>query len=165
MDPEFLIQDSQYPSFGHRKDYPLDSGWLRERQEISTNRIQSRQILITENPAPGVPEPQLTSKNAMTESSDKIMNKHIRVRSRQWEMIVQAAKGTTLTANQLVIELAIEALERRRIFSPEAEIRVARSSLFTAQAIARDLTTAGKDKDVQEIRDFISTIVPEPETD
>lgn len=101
----------------------------------------------------------------MTESSEKIMNKHIRVRPGQWEMIEQAAEGTTLTANQLVIELAIEALERRRMFSPEAEIRVARSSLFTAQAIARDLTTAGKDKDVQEIRDFISTIVPEPETD
>lgn len=97
----------------------------------------------------------------MTESSDKIMNKHIRVRSGQWEMIEQAAEGTALTANQLVIELAIEALERRRMFSPEAEIRVARSSLFTAQAIARDLIAAGKEKDVQSIREFISTIVPD----
>ena len=101
----------------------------------------------------------------MTESSDKIMNKHIRVRPRQWEMIVQAAEGTTLTANQLVIELAIEALERRSMFSPEAEIRVARSSLFTAQAIAQDLIAAGKETDVQSIRKFISTIVPEPGTD
>ena len=32
------------------------------------------------------------------------------------------------------------------MFSPEAEIRVARSSLFTAQAIARDLIATGKTK-------------------
>lgn len=80
-------------------------------------------------------------------------------------MIVQAAEGTALTANQLVIELAIEALKRRRMFSPEAEIRVARSSLFTAQSIARGLIAAGKEKEIQEIREFISTIVPEPDTD
>lgn len=49
--------------------------------------------------------------------------------------------------------------------STEAAIRVARASLFTAQAIVRDLNAAGKEKDVQSIREFISTIVPEPNTD
>ena len=101
----------------------------------------------------------------MKESSEKIMNKHIRVRPEQWGMIVQAAEGTALTANQLVIELAIEALNRRKMFSPEAEIRVVRSSLFTAQAIARDMVAAGRKDEVEEIRAFISTIVPEPGTD
>ena len=100
----------------------------------------------------------------MSDSTEKIVNKHIRVRPGQWELIEQAAAGTALTANQLVIELAIEALERRRMFSPEAEIRVARASLFTAQAIARDLIATGKEKDIQEIRDFISTIVPNPDS-
>ena len=97
----------------------------------------------------------------MSDSPEKIVNKHIRVRTRQWELIEQAAAGTALTANQLVIELAVEALERRKMFSHEAEIRVARASLFTAQAIARDLITTGKEKEIQEIRDFISTIVPD----
>ena len=95
------------------------------------------------------------------DSTEKILKKSLRVRPGQWEMIEQAAEGTALTANQLVIELAIEALERRRMFSPEAEIRVARTSLFTAQAIARDLIASGREKEVGEIRDFISTIVPD----
>ncbi len=60
---------------------------------------------------------------------------------------------------------AFKALERRGMFSPEVEIRVARASLFTAQAIAWDLVAIGKEKDIQEIREFISTIVPGLDTD
>lgn len=104
-------------------------------------------------------------KKTMTDSTEKTVKKTLRVRPGQWELIEQAARETRLTANQLVMELALEALERRRMFGPEAEIRVARASLFTAQAIARDLIAAGKERDVQEIREFISTIVPEPESD
>ena len=103
----------------------------------------------------------------MTESTDNIektVKKTLRVRPEQWESIERAARGTRSTANQLVMELAMEALERRRMFSPEAEIRVARASLFAAQALARDLISAGREKDIQEIREFISTIVPEPGT-
>ena len=61
----------------------------------------------------------------MTEPPENIVNKHIRVRPGQWEMIERAAEGTALTANRLVIELAVEALERLRMFSPEAEMYVA----------------------------------------
>ena len=43
-------------------------------------------------------------------------------------------------------------------------MRVARASLFTAQAIALDLIAAGREKEVQEIREFISTIVPDIDT-
>ena len=110
------------------------------------------------------PEPP-KQKKAMTDSIEKTIKKTLRVLPEQWELIEQAARETRLTANQMVMELALEALERRRMFSPEAEIRIARSSLFTAQAIARDFIAAGKEKDVQEIRAFISTIVPEPDTD
>ena len=99
----------------------------------------------------------------MADSTEKTVNKHIRVRHEQWERIEEAAQGSSLTANQLVIELAIEALDRREWPNTEAEIRVARASLFTAQAIARDLIAAGREGEVQEIRDFISTIVPDPD--
>ena len=65
--------------------------------------------------------------------------------------------------NQLVIELAIEALDRRQWPESETEIRVARASLFSAQALARGLIADGREQEVQEIRSFISTIVPDPD--
>ena len=61
----------------------------------------------------------------MTDSTEKIVNKHIQVRPKQWELIEQAAEQNNLTTNQLVIELTIESLKRRRMFSHGAEIRVA----------------------------------------
>ena len=99
----------------------------------------------------------------MTDATEKTVNKHIRVRPEQWERVEEAAQAGALTANQLVMELAIEALDRREWPKTEAEIRVARASLFTAQAVARDLIAAGREKEVQEIREFISTIVPDPD--
>ena len=100
----------------------------------------------------------------MAKSTDKTLSKHIRVTPEQWERIEQASQGAALTANQLVVELAIEALDRREWPGTEAEIKVARASLFAAQALARGLIADGREHEVQEIRDFISTIVPDPET-
>ena len=99
----------------------------------------------------------------MADSTEKIVIKNIRVLPQQWERIERAAEGSALTANQLLMELAIEALDRRERPQTVAEIRVARASLFAAQAIARDLIGAGREKEVEEIRDFISTIVPDPD--
>ena len=45
----------------------------------------------------------------------------------------------------------------------ERLFKVARASLFAAQAIARDLIADGRKEEVQQIREFISTIVPNPE--
>lgn len=55
----------------------------------------------------------------------------------------------------------MDALDRGEWPRTEAEIRVARASLFTAQAIARDLIATGREKEFEEIRSFISTIVPD----
>ena len=55
----------------------------------------------------------------------------------------------------------MEALGRRQSLGPEAELRVARASLFAAQAIARRLIADGREQEVQEIREFISSIVPD----
>ena len=97
----------------------------------------------------------------MADPTEKTINKHIRVRPEQWDRIERASLGTALTANQLVIELAIEALDRRDWPSTEAEIKVARASLFAAQALARGLVADGREDEVEDIRDYISTIVPE----
>ena len=99
----------------------------------------------------------------MTNSTPATLDKHIRVLPEQWERIERAAQGTVLTANQLVIQLAIEALDAREWPRTDAETRVARASLFAAQALARGLIADGREHEVEEIRDFISTIVPEPD--
>ena len=99
----------------------------------------------------------------MADSTDRTLSKHIRVLPGQWERIERASQGTALTANQLVVELAIEALNGREWPGSETEIRVARASLFSAQALARGLIADGREQEVQEIRAFISTIVPDPD--
>ena len=90
------------------------------------------------------------------------LQKNIRVTPAQWDRIEKAAKDRGVSANQLVVELAMEALHRREWPASETEIRVARASLFAAQALARNLIADGREPEVQEIRDFISTIVPDP---
>ena len=101
----------------------------------------------------------------MADSTDKTLSKHVRVSPEQWERIERASQGTALTANQLVVELAIEALDRREWPGTEAEIKVARASLFSAQALARGLIADGREREVQEIREFISGIVPDPDAE
>ncbi len=99
----------------------------------------------------------------MTKSPDGSLHKHIRVSRAQWERLEQAAQGTPWSPNQVLVELAMEALDRRLWPATETEIKVARASLFAAQAIARRLIADGREQEVQEIRDFISTIVPDPD--
>jgi len=89
--------------------------------------------------------------------------RNIRFTAEQWERIENAARERDVSPNQLVADLALEALDRREWPRTEAEIRVARASLFAAQALARSLIADGRDSEVQEIRDFISRIVPDPD--
>ena len=96
----------------------------------------------------------------MTKLPDGSLHKHIRVSREQWERLERAAQGTPHSPNQVLVELAMEALDRRQWPATETEIKVARASLFAAQAIARRLIADGREEEVQEIRDFISTIVP-----
>ena len=99
----------------------------------------------------------------MADSREKALHKHVRIAPEQWEQLERAAQGTPHSPNQILVELAMEALDRRAWPATEVEMRVARAALFTAQAVALDLIAAGRDKEVQEIRDFISTIVPDPD--
>ena len=92
------------------------------------------------------------------------IQKNIRVTPKQWDRIENAAQERDVSPNQLIVNLVMDALDRSEWPSTEAEIRVARASLFTAQVMARDLIASGKEKDIQEIRDYISTIVPDAST-
>ena len=99
----------------------------------------------------------------MMKPPDRALHKHIRILPEQWQRVEQAAAGTVYSTNQLLVELAMEALDRRESLDADAELRIARASLFAAQAIARRLIADGREEEVQEIRDFISTIVPDPD--
>ena len=87
------------------------------------------------------------------------LQKNIRFTSEQWERIENAARERGVSPNRLVIDLAIEALDRHEWPATETEIAVARASLFAAQALARRLIADGREHEVQGIREFISTIV------
>ena len=57
----------------------------------------------------------------------------------------------------------MEALDRREWPATETEVKVARASLFAAQALARGLIADGCERDVQGNRDCISSVVPDPD--
>ncbi len=95
------------------------------------------------------------------------IQKNIRVTPEQWNRIEKTARERGISPNRLIVDLVMEALDHGEWPRTEAEIRVARAYLFTAQAIARDRIAAGRKADIEAIRSFVSTIVPDvrPYTD
>ncbi len=91
----------------------------------------------------------------------KTLQKNIRIKSEQWDRIEAVATKQGVTANQLLVELAMEAIDRREWPRTELEIRMLRSCMFTAQAIARDMIAAGREDEVEAIRQNISAAAPE----
>ena len=57
--------------------------------------------------------------------------------------------------------LAMEALDRHEWPRTELEIQLLRSTLFTAQATARDMIADGREHEFDEIRREISRISPD----
>lgn len=95
----------------------------------------------------------------------RTLQKNIRVLPEQWDRIESAARERDMTANQLLVELAMEALDRREWPQTDLEILLLRSCLFTAQAIARDMIAAGREDEVKEIQQAISTVAPAVQKD
>ena len=63
--------------------------------------------------------------------------------ARAMEAYRNTARNRDVSANRLMVELAVEALDRREWPRTQTEIRIARASLFAAQVLARDLISAG----------------------
>ncbi len=78
----------------------------------------------------------------------------------QWERIENAARGTMRTPNEIVIDLAQEALDRREWARTEAEIHLLRSAMFSAQAVIRDMEKAGRHDEIEAISRTISQVAP-----
>ena len=91
----------------------------------------------------------------------KTLNKHIRVDEQHWRRIEDAANRRGLSPSRLMIESTLEAIDRPEWPRTRAEVQVARASLFAAQAIARDMMAAGRKKEVQELHQGVSVIIPD----
>lgn len=88
----------------------------------------------------------------------RTVQKNIRVSPEQWERIEIAAADSYLTANQL----ALEALGRREWPWTEHEFRLLRASMFTEQAVARNMIAAGRNDEVVHIRRSSFAVAPDP---
>ncbi|MDE0006156.1 MAG: hypothetical protein OXQ29_25990 [Rhodospirillaceae bacterium] len=91
----------------------------------------------------------------------KTISKTVRVTDEQWNRIENAVVDSKQSPNHLLVELAMEALDRRESPRSELEIQILRSTLFTAQAMARNMIAEGREDEVEEIRQEISQFAPE----
>ena len=89
------------------------------------------------------------------------IQKNIRVTPEQWKRIENEAEKREMSPNRLVVELVMEALDRREWPRTEAEIHLLRSAMFTAQAIIRDMERAGREEEIEQISKNISEVAPE----
>ena len=67
----------------------------------------------------------------------KTLSKTVRVTETQWNRVENAARKRNESPNHLLVKLAMEALDRLEWPRTELEIQLLRSTLFTAQAMAR----------------------------
>ena len=88
------------------------------------------------------------------------ISKHIRIDEELWQRLEAAAGEEAVSANRLLAELAERWLESREWPQSEVQVRVARASLFAAQAIALDMVAAGRKTEVDQILEHVATIVP-----
>ena len=89
------------------------------------------------------------------------IQKNIRVTPEQWKRVEKEAERRGISPNRLVVDLAMEALERREWPRTEAEIHLLRSAMFAAQAIIRDMEAAGREVEIEQISKNISEVAPE----
>ena len=93
----------------------------------------------------------------------KTIGRHIRIGEDHWRRIEALADARNASPNRLLVELAVEALDRREWPRTELEVQLLRSAMFAAQALARTMIADGRAEEVERIRRGISEIVPAPE--
>jgi len=89
------------------------------------------------------------------------IQKNVRFTPGQWKRIEKEAEKREKSPNRLVVELAMEAIERREWPRTEAEIHLLRSAMLTAQVIVRDMERDGREDEIEEIGRNISQVAPE----
>ena len=89
------------------------------------------------------------------------LQKNIRVTPEQWIRVEKGAEKRGVSPNRLVVELAMEGLERKEWPRTEAEIHLLRSAMFAAQAIIRDMERTGREDEIEQISRNITEVAPE----
>ncbi len=107
------------------------------------------------------PESRKIFKKGAAKRMAQTAQKNIRFTSEQWKHVEKEAERREMSPNRLVVELAMEALERREWPRTEAEIHLLRSAMFTAQAIIRDMERDGREEEIEQISRNISEVAPE----
>lgn len=92
----------------------------------------------------------------------KTLARHIRIDERHWRRVESLVNERGATPNQLLVELAVDVLDRREWPQNPLHIQMHRSCLLTAQAVAPDMIAAGRGEEVEAIRSEISRLVPDP---
>lgn len=100
----------------------------------------------------------------MTKSADRALHKRNRILPEQWQHLGRAAQRTVFSANQRLVDPTREELDRCASLDAGAGGRVARTSLFATQAIACKLIAERCKNEVRETRDFMSAIMPNPDS-
>ena len=90
----------------------------------------------------------------------RTLSKHIRIQAEHWKRLEDAALERNVSPNQLVVELAIGALDRSEWPRTDLEVIMVRCCLFASQAIARDMRAAGREEEIREIQKIIDTVAP-----
>ena len=91
----------------------------------------------------------------------KTLSKTVRVTEAQWHRVEAAARERNESPNHLLVKLAMNTLDHREWPRTELEIHMLRSTLFTAQAVARNMIAKGRENEVEEIRRDISKFAPD----
>ena len=91
----------------------------------------------------------------------KTQSKTVRVTEEQWNRVENAARKRNESPNHVLVQLAMEALDRHEWPRTDLEIQLLRSTLFTAQAMARDMIANGRSEEIEGVRREISRIAPE----
>lgn len=107
------------------------------------------------------PESMKTFKKGAAKRMAQTTQKNIRFTSEQWKRVEKEAEKIDISPNRLVVELVMQALERREWPRTEAEIHLLRSAMFTAQAIIRDMERDGREEEIEQISQNISEVAPE----
>ena len=89
------------------------------------------------------------------------IGRHIRIDEGDWRRIEALAEARNTSPNRLLVELAVEALDRREWPTSKLEVQLLRSAMFAAQALARGMIADGRAEEVEQIRRSISEIVPD----
>ena len=82
----------------------------------------------------------------------KTIGRHIRIGEDHWRFIEALADARNTSPNRLLVELAVEALDRREWPRTELEVQLLRSAMFASQALAHDMITDGRGEEVEQIR-------------